>query len=71
VITHLHHAYKQGPKLLRGLRIGIALCSARVPRSELSAFVEDCDCPACLECANAPKPKDRERPTLNRDAKWR
>jgi hypothetical protein len=73
--VHLHWLYDQGGATeLRGVTMGVALCGqSRIARRMLTSFVEDCDCPMCLERAEKRKraKKRGPRPQLNRSAKWR
>jgi len=66
-LIHLHH--QRDAKQLKIITIsGISLCLKRnVPRKQLTAFVEDADCPECLAKAKAQDalPKKRPRPNLD------
>jgi hypothetical protein len=46
--VHLHHLFDV-PKALQGVSIGYGMCGKRVPRAQLTRFVDDTTCAACLE----------------------
>ena len=72
--NHLYWLYQQGAKELRGTTTGVALCGKHpIPRKELTVFVEDTDCPLCLQRAALRKRASKRgpRPQLNDSAKWR
>jgi len=72
-IIHLHWLWASkaiggGAAALRGLTLGISLCNTKeLPRSALTAFVDDANCPRCLEmAAQPPKPPRLPRERLNK-----
>ena len=53
--THLHWLYFQGPVALREVAIGLSLCGKKLVRKDLTTFLEDADCPRCLELTKEEK----------------
>jgi hypothetical protein len=45
-VIHLH--WSKNPKLVCETSLGITMCGIKVPREELTAFVTDTTCKACL-----------------------
>lgn len=65
-MIHLFHLYHvkappapSGAGMLRETSIGYSVCGQRLPRAELTAFIEDTECPVCIE---------RAKPTENGNA---
>jgi len=45
---HLHLLFHM-PKALEGVSIGYSMCGRRVPRAQLTKWIDDTTCPACLQ----------------------